>query len=155
MATPAEVVRAQLVRAKLCVYPGIEQQPDYGPFQCFTGELDDKIDNALALIDVSGSLQGREMKSGETLEHFGFKVHLRSLKYEDADLIFSVRDYFNRTLLSPFDVYVRDRYAYHVHSVYCTSGVISLGEEKGTRRYNWILNARVVFRDPMRTKLED
>lgn len=154
MATPAEVVRAYIVTKKQAVYPGIEQQPDFGPVQCFVGELGTDIDRALAVMDMAGSYQGRSQWTGGALVHRGFKVFLRSLRQEDGDKIYDIESFINGTT-SPFDVRVRDNYIYHVHSIYTVGDVVALGEEKGTKRKVWILNGRMSFQEPNRTKLED
>lgn len=152
MPTPAEVVQAFIVASGIAAAPGVEQQPDFGPVQCFVGELGNEIDRAMAVIDSAGSLQGRSQRTGRSLKHPGLKVMFRSPEY-NADPLYQVEALFNNAV-SLFNVRVAG-FDYHVLSVYCTSDVISLGEDKATKRYQWILNARIVFQEPSRTTVED
>jgi hypothetical protein len=155
MPSPAEIVRAKIVKDGLAVYPGVTQQPDFGPLQCFVGELEDAIDRAMTVIDAGGNLQGRSQRTGQSLVHPGFKILLRSPSQEDSDYIYDLWRQYSVVVKDPFSVLLRNNWQYNVQSVFWTSDVIFLGEDKGTRRRMWTLNGRVVYQEPARTKLED
>lgn len=52
-----------------------------GDWPIYVGMLPDEPDEAIAIFDTAGTLDGRLMATGETIEHPGIQVRVRGFNY--------------------------------------------------------------------------
>jgi hypothetical protein len=70
--SPAQILAAHLIAA------GLGTDPDNGgEWPCYIALLPDKPDNLLVIYDTAGTIDGRIMATGETVEHPGIQVLVR------------------------------------------------------------------------------
>lgn len=155
MPSPAEVIRSLLVQRGVGVFPGIEQKTPFDiTVQIHVGSMPDNINICLCVYDNAGIVESRNMWTGKIMEHPGIKIMARGERYQDNDIIYLAAKALD-TMITGSEVKMRNKIVAQLHSVYRTSNVLHLGEEKGTRRHLWAFNARVAFRDPETTLLEE
>lgn len=154
MASPAEIVRAVLIRQGLVLYGGsVVQIPGDGTTQCFVNRFVDQPSQVLIVQDSEGTRFGREMVTQRALKHYGVKLNMRSLDEDEGyDTIKGVYDFFDKKIPN----YAIDSrgYTHYVQNIYNVSEVIFLGEEQGTKILTWSLNVKVALQSEENTKLE-
>lgn len=151
-ASPAKIVRACLVNAKAVIMPptgmvpGQMQQPGDDTTLCFIGQMPDTPDQILYLANTAGLLFGRLQKGNkQRMIHPGLKGIVRHLDPDDGFVLASSLLDAIQALTS---VTVKvDEVNHYISGVYPVSGVISLGEEIGKRRFLWSFNLRIAFKD--------
>lgn len=152
MASPAEILRIALVDLGLVTLPGVEGQtlpyqqlPGDGTTLCFVSAMPNEPDQVVALYDMHGLIFGREMKEGKYQQHNGVLVKIRSLDY---GLGYALA---NNIALALGTLHAKaitvDEEDVVIDNVYKTTTVVPLGEEVGTRRQLWTINARISFSD--------
>lgn len=138
-ASPAELIRAALVAAKVGVLPSSATPPVW---PVFVGSLPDSPDNAICVYDLEGNTEGRNMRTGRTLTHPGYQVRVRGVDHPTGYTKIAA---IQAALDAVYDLEVavsgRD---YTIHSIMQSSGVLSLGEEPdGKRRNGFTLNGTI------------
>lgn len=160
MASHAEIVRAMLVGQKIVVMPAIEgrlvpydQPRDRGLVPCLASKISDDYDELVAIIDVAGQNFGKPMRSGKAWVHPGIRVIIRSLSfplgYALGVRIAAVLDAFTTATVQVEEETDKGPVSvnHYVQSILRTSGLVYLGEQVGTKREQWSIDARVSMQD--------
>ena len=115
--------------------------PSEGVWPTYVSSLpstDGDPDDALALYDTAGVLDGRIMRTGESVIHHGLQLRVRSRSYATAyqkiQEITADLDAVSRALVTI------GSNSYIVQSITRTTGVISLGESELRGRRSLVLN---------------
>lgn len=140
--SPADVIKKILIEEQLVSDP----ESVGAPWPCYVSSLPDAStpDNAACLYDTSPKLDGRLMRTGESVEHPGVQVKVRSKTYREGwakiDSISTKLDAVLRRSL------VIEDFNYTVQSI-STGGVLPNGLEEGTtkRRHLFTLNCQVTL----------
>lgn len=155
MASPAEVIRALMIRDGLVMYPiGRATRQNELP-QCFVGMMPNEIDVAVLLADTTPRMFGRAMV-GTTWKHYGIKLNLRHLASNGQagyDVIKSISDWIDY-LEVPTQVNSRGKTC-HVCSLYKDADVKDIGEERGTNRRLWSMDLLLAMRTVEQTPIEE
>jgi hypothetical protein len=145
MSSPAEVVRAVLIKQGIVVYGGsVVQMPGDGTTQCFVNRFVSDPPQVLMIQDSEGIGHGSEMKTLRKLKHSRVKLNMRSLDHDAGyDTIKSVYDFFDKKLPNYTIDSRGDRH--YVASIRNDSEIIFIGEEDKTRILTWSLNLRIAM----------
>lgn len=154
MSSPAEIVRAVLIRQGLVIYGGsVVQIPGDGTTQCFVNRFVSEPSQILLIQDSEGTGFGKVM-AGQRLKHYGVKLNMRSLDNDQGyDTIKSVYDFFDKK--TPKYTIDSRGYRHYVQNIYNVSEVIFIGEEDKTRTLTWSLNVKVALQSEENTQLEE
>ena len=156
MPSPAEIVRACLVGQGIVAVPPLPGQilqldplPGDASVLCFVGSMPDEPDKLVALYDEAGLYFGRRQRDGRSLGHPGVKIIVRTPDYSGYAFMKTLAAGLDTVVKSTVSVPISDvqNEDHYLQSVYRTSLIISLGEEKHKRRQLWSLHARVAFQD--------
>lgn len=90
--SPAEILAKYLVAAGIGYEPGLTSTTTADPsananwpiYISFAGDGDDMPDPMIVIYDYKGLIEGRLMLNGETIEHYGIHIRLRSLEYSEG-----------------------------------------------------------------------
>lgn len=134
--SPADVIRYLLIDEGLGTLPSVS-----GSWPVYAANEPDTPDNCITVYHTSNTIHGREMTAGETQEHEGVQIRIRSAGhntgYVKADTIKRALDTsvsWNTVTISGTD--------YLVHAVHRTTGVLSLGKDlTNSRRDLFTINA--------------
>lgn len=139
--SPAEILRASLIAGALGVL--ISTSPT-GAWPIFVGHMPDTPDNVMCVYDTAGIKDGRLMRTGKTIKHFGWQVRVRATEYDDGFVkIAMVADYLDTVLR---ETVVISSVTYVIQSVTQTSGPFSIGQEsEAKRRENFTLNGTMTL----------
>jgi hypothetical protein len=141
-ATPSEILQKILTEENVAVLPGITQRRFTGPPQVFTESLAEDIDLAIAVLDSTGFIFARSMRTGWHDEHHGASVWVRAPDRDGYNLACRVRDVLDAVKNRTVSLYGTD---HHVNSVYRIGTVTRMGEEAERRRFEWMWRCRLVF----------
>ncbi len=132
--SPAELIRWSIVDDGLGSNPG-----DGSAWPVFVGHMPDEPDNAICVYDTAGTPDGRVQRGGETIEHPGWQVRVRSVDHPTGwPKITNIRNHLDSVNRQGV---VIDTYSYTIQAVTLTGGIQSLGQEPdGTRRNNYTIN---------------
>lgn len=129
--SPAEVLRAAI----------LAQQPAEWPV--YATSMPDKPDQLIVVYDTTPKTFGRYMSTGETVEHPGVQIRVRAatylLGYQKAKSIARFLDAIARSAIA-----MDDGYVYTIQAA-SHRGVIAMGQEEGTRRDHFSINATLSF----------
>lgn len=133
--SPADIVAQYLHNEEVVVLP-----PTEGDWQCYVNRAADLGENnTVAITDTQGLKDGRQMRSGETYFHPGIQVRVRagteSEGWQKMEAIKAKFDAANQE-----SVTIGDN-TYTIHSITLKSNIIPLGQDKGTQRRSFTLNA--------------
>lgn len=145
--SPANIIRAYLLsvpgfQGTLPPFAGVV---NYGRFSwpIFVGILPDAPDNAITIYDTTGSMDGRHMRTGQQIEHYGLQVRVRAETYDlawrKADEILRICDRTKRNAVTV------DGDTYTIQNIDRSTQLIDLGEEKERLRRNIVFNALVTI----------
>ncbi len=116
------------------------------PWPIYVGAFIDKPDRAMTVYDAIGRMDGRR-SNGFMREHPGIQVRTRSLEqtesYQKAARVSDMLDEIKREIVEVIDEITKASFMYVIHSVTRTTGIIPMGEEPGSRRNNFTVNAVV------------
>jgi len=97
-------------------------------YQLFYSFLPDDPDNAIAIFDTSGRLDGRLMRTGEQIEHYGIQIQVRGRDYVEAwRLANTIATYLDSLRKEVVVTEAGD--AYILHNVSRSGAVIPIGVE--------------------------
>lgn len=125
--SPAYVLRTLLIELGVGVEPIIGNTTT--AWQAFTSNEPDLPDNCITTTDTAGRLDGRLAISGETVEHYGVQIKIRSsdfhVGWRKANEISTVLDeaVYDETL-------VIDSAQYQIHAVTKSGGIANLGRDR-------------------------
>lgn len=154
MSSPAEIVRAMLVKQGLVTLPVIVGQTipyvqtpnDYEELTpCYVSKLIDDVDQLVCIMDTVGTLSQRPMRGGKQDRHPGVKVIVRTLDYTGYALINNIAVAFDG--FTAGTVTTDDGVVHYLQSIYRTTTIVPMSEDIGKQRQLWSLNARVAFQD--------
>jgi hypothetical protein len=153
MMSPANILRQILVDAGLVTMPGVPQQtvpfqqaPGDGSTLCYTSSLPDDEDQAVLIKGTAGKVFGRQMRGGKTDVHHGVKFNIRSPNDEIGSLLaIALADGVDK--IPPLLTVVLNEVSHYVQSVYRTSSVMEMGEERGKKRQLWSFNVRIAMQN--------
>ena len=99
-----------------------------GTWPVYVGATPDSPDDTITITDTSGKLDGRIMRTGETLKHEGAQIRVRSFSYNLAGVkaraIWDELGTVHRSLVTV------DAIVYRLDSIAKTSSIFSLGVEQ-------------------------
>lgn len=125
--SPAYVLRTLLIELGVAVEPIIGNETT--SWQAFTSNEPDLPDDCITTTDTAGRLDGRLAISGETVEHYGVQIKIRSSVFHDgwqkANEISTVLDdsVYQEAL-------VIDSSQYLIHAVTKSGGIANLGRDR-------------------------
>lgn len=129
--SPAYIVQQYLIDEGIAIDPSVDADANWA---AFVGVLPDgdKVDHdCMGVFDTSPLRDGRVM-SGDTLYHYGVQVLLRSSDYNagyaKADAIQTALEAVSR------DNITIDSTTYRLDNINPTTGIVTLGQEEGTKR---------------------
>ena len=138
--SPADVMRWLLIDLGIGTAP-----EDEGSWPIQDSNEPDLPDNLITVYDTAGITDGRVQRTGETAEHKGFMVQIRSTDkptaWAKAEAIKTAMDESILNLLVTVDTS-----EYVIYSVTRHSGPVSLGREPSTNRFLFTINAVVSLR---------
>jgi hypothetical protein len=128
------------------VYKGVGSVPGTNnPWPIYINFLADQPNEALVIFDTTGSVDGRDMRTGELLEKPGIQVMIRAMTNRNGvskgrKIIQAIEQLykFSVTLTQPTKQYV-------IHSLQRTSPVYPLGQEEGGSRLLYTINGLLTF----------
>lgn len=136
--SPAEIVAQLLINLGLGT-----SVPDNGAWPVFVHALPPDKDDALCVYDTAGVLHGRLMKTGETREHKGVQIRVRSLLYRTGyRKIQDIEEAIDDTLNA--QVVVEDG-SYVIETINKTSTATYIGREETRDREAFTVNATVAI----------
>lgn len=142
--SPAHIIRNLLVTLGLGTDPD-----DNNDWPMFVSREPNTPDSVITLYDTSSRLQGRFQKTGETQEHYGIQLRVRSASYVDGyakanALTVALDESIKRYDVSMEDVSGTGTSTYRVYAVTRTTGVIDIGKDVATSKRNlFTINAVV------------
>jgi hypothetical protein len=115
------------------------QISDNDDWPVFDSNMPDRPDDCIIVTDTDSLLDGRTQFDGETQEHFGFQVKIRSKgPVEGYRKLAEIAASFDDSVLKfPVDVGAN---SYTVQSITRRSGIIKMGKESVSARNLWSLN---------------
>lgn len=139
--SPGYVVRKALVDLALGTLPSASST-----WPIHTGNLPDKPDNSVLITETAGRIDGRDHTSGETQEHQGIQIMVRSDRFSSAwtkaaNIAKTIDEDIARTTV------VISASTYELLAITRTSGPINLGKEEGSKRQIFTINAIVSLRE--------
>lgn len=143
--SPAKILVAFFAKAGICSLPS-----ENLAWPAYPNELPDTVaaNNAVLFSDTAGMQDGRNMRSGQTIEHPGIQVMVRSLEqsaaWTQASIIATVMDAIYRQTI------VLDTASYLLQSVSRKGSIIPLGRERqqsevAKNRFLFTINATTSF----------
>jgi len=132
--TPAKVIKEYLITNNYFDAPALA-----AVWPLYTGHLPDENKDSACLYDSPGLLDGTVLSTGETIEHFGIQLHIRSKEYDDGWLKANEVVVFLETVFSQ-EVEI-DSVSYRIENVYRTSSVNYIGTDE-KRRFEFSVNFR-------------
>lgn len=155
-ASAANILRSILVDLELVRTPGVRVVPGVEPLPreyvwCFVNGESGDYERTVNIQDSVGLPGNREMHGGKRHGKPGVIINVRDLdQVAGHNLVQTIA----RTLTETIDqteteVELEDGdYETHtVHSVTVTAGPAFMGEQPGTKRYQWTMNARLSLPD--------
>lgn len=146
--SPADVVRQLLIDLSAGSEPNGDPWPIFASFEPDKPEVPDNI---VTVYDTLGTISGRTHTDGETQEHHGIQVRVRSdspvAGYAKAR---EIADKLDKQVLRTLVTIIIGGFgfAWRVQSVTRTSDVIALGKEIPTSHRNvFVVNAIVSLRE--------
>ena len=137
--SPADIVRFLLIELGV----GSEPVSDTA-WPIFVSNTPDLPDNLITLIDTSGVIDGRIMRTGEVHEHYGLSVQVRGTGHTVAwQKMNQVKTALDESVLN--SSVTIDNSNYMVHSVSRRSGPLALGREAETDRFLFTFNVIVAL----------
>jgi hypothetical protein len=130
-ATPERIVQQALINGSV---GAIWSAPVTTNWRVFTFQENPEGDQAIFVHGPAGILDGRNQRTGESVEHFGIQVKIRGKDPEVAKLKALEVQKFCTETLKMTDVAVSG-HVYKIHAMTSTSGVIPLGQEEQNRRF--------------------
>lgn len=110
-----------------------------GGYQLFYSYLPDDPDNAIAIFDTAGRLDGRMMRTGEQIEHYGIQITIRGRNYVEAwRLANSIATYLDAVKKETVVIPGGDTYI--LHNVSRSGAVIPVGIETVNTRLRRIFS---------------
>lgn len=90
--SPAEILAAYFTRQNVGYEPGLTSTTTSDPSEnanwpiyiSYLGDDDTLPDFAIVVYDYKGFIEGRLLTTGETIEHYGIQIRMRSLEYSDG-----------------------------------------------------------------------
>jgi len=141
--SPAELLRASLVGARIGVFPSKTSKK---PWPVFVGHMPDDPDDVICVYDTAPVMDGRLQETGETVKHLGFQVRVRSFSYRAAYAKITTID--ARLDDIRREGIVINGESYIIAAVTKTSGPLAMGQEPdGKRRENFTLNGTMTVRN--------
>ena len=108
----------------------------------YISHLPDTPSKIAVLYDTPGSIDGRYMNTGETVEHYGMQIFIRGDDYQET--FSKLRVALEALELVENESVTVGANSYTIHAVSRTSSIISLGAEEGSkRRVSWTTNLMV------------
>ncbi len=140
-ASPAEVIRQMLLTSALVTAPAAKAD-----WPCYVSNMPDGDgvkNEAVAVYDTNPLVDGREMRTGEVIEHFGVQVKVRSTEYRIGwNKITAIADRCASVIRTNVIV---DDFTFTLQNV-TTGRVLPNGVEEGTKRRNiFTLNCTVTM----------
>lgn len=127
--SPAELIDAYLLTELVGVEPF---------WSSFVSKLPDEPDDAFALYDSRGRSDGRYLNEGDTLEHPGVQLRVRSLSYsrgyEKIKALASILDAVKRVAIYDGTT------LFQLNSITRTTELLSLGADKSEHRRQFTTN---------------
>ncbi len=124
----AEIIRTWLVDQQFVTLPS-----DADDWPCFVDSMNDSPDDALCLYDDDPDKDGRIMKTGEVVLHYGLMIRVRSHTYLPGwQMANEIAEEFDH-IYNEF-VAMSSQEQYTLRSLSRRGGVIALGLEEGTKR---------------------
>jgi hypothetical protein len=125
---PSKVLKQYMLQEGLFVAPYA------GDWPMWNSHLPEEVDDAAVVYDNPPQLDGRLMGDGEVLQHMGVNILLRNVDYSVgwlklAAVMVVLSQVVNESVVVESTTYL-------LKSVTNVSGVIALGQEKGTKRRN-------------------
>lgn len=150
MASPASVVRACLVQAGLVILARdrnlvpIDELPGENVTPCFVPSMPSSPARAVAIRNAPGVNFGKAA-GGKAMTHPGVSILVRDVEEDDAHaLAAAIADAIDRSKMGEVEV---GGVTHYVHSLYRVGTLVSLGEDTLTQRQQFVISARVAFRD--------
>lgn len=142
--TPAQAIRRALIDASVCVDSVESPSADWPVFVAALPDGAGAKDNAVAVYDTSGVMDGRYMRMGTNIEHPGIQVRVRSTSYTDGwSKIVAIAAALEALLRT---VVVVDSESTTIQNVTRKGTPISLGPEpQNRRRVSFTINAIVTL----------
>jgi len=139
--SPADVIRQLLIDLGLGTTP-----TDEGSWPIFVSNEPDAPDNAIAITDTAGKLDGRIQNDGELGIHHGFQVRIRAATraagYAKANALAVGMDE-----LVAYDTVTVSSTTYIVHAITRTGDILFLGKEvDASKRFLFTINAVTALR---------
>lgn len=136
--SPADVLRRVLIAG------GYGSDPPATPWPIRAHVEVDKPDDVITVQDTAGRISGRTNPDSERQEHHGVQVRIRAARVSEGWTK-------ARALAVGLDQLYQESVtigaaSYRLHNVTRTTDVIPLGEEPGTRRWLFTINALVSLR---------
>lgn len=156
--TTSEIVRARVSQAQIlrsCLIDlGLVSYPNTGkPYlpPCFVGGIPNQPDPLVSIMDTPGVMFGRDVRTGASVTHAGIKIVVRSTEFLNGyPIVSAISDALDQSM-QPFVTRLpEDGSIHYVQNVIRSTPIIDLGEEVGTKRRMWSVNARIAldFREP-------
>lgn len=117
------------------------QISDNDDWPIFDTSMPNAPDDCIVVSDTDPMLDGRTQVDGETQEHFGFQVKIRTkspvLGYRKLAAISAAFDDPEQVLRLPVDVGINH---YLVQAISRRTGIIKMGKEAVSARHLWAIN---------------
>jgi hypothetical protein len=114
-------------------------------FSVFVGHIPDAPTNAVGVLGSTPVLQGRNHKTGETVEHPGYRVLVRSKTYPSGDTVANAVNNALDTLLRTTVELEDDTYV--IQAVHKTTGLIPIGRDPDNGHENWSITGYFSLQD--------
>lgn len=136
---PSEVIVAYIIKGKYGSHPDNNLE-----WPAFAGRQPDDPENIITITDTAPSLEGRIQKTGETINHPGIQVFVRSSDYlqgwHKISKLATLFDAVKRT-----EVRVENR-RYRIEAATIESGPMTLGQDP-TKRMLFTLNLILTIKE--------
>jgi len=139
--SPAWLVAHALVDLDLAHWPDAVAPPP-GAYPVWVGALPyyaGASDNAMAVFDTTGRLDGRYMSTGEVVKHPGIQLRVRHRAYTTGRAVIAALYVALTQNMRRRQVMV-DATPYFIHNVTPTSDIITLGRAEDTRLFDFTAN---------------
>lgn len=103
-----------------------------GLWPVFVSSMPDKPNNCISVEDTNPNLEGRFMRTGQTVRHYGVQIVVRSETYPIGHLKMRAIDEAVDKILQ--DLVTTDQGTFRIDNASHFSGIISIGPEPGTTR---------------------
>lgn len=144
--SPAHILRTALIQAGVGVATETLNPGAVPVWPLSIGHLPKTPDNAMCVYDTTGKPDGRLMGTGETIQHPGFQIRVRSNSYQAAwSKISELQGTLNALVRRSVMI---DGVSYSILSVTQTGSPLSLGQDAdAARRDQLTLNGTLTIKE--------